>query len=138
LVRFQLEVSFRCDFADVFEVKSGHIIRRGQITTWSERRQRVRNAYSNQDFHRATTSVAHAPSKAVFANGRLSFEVALQSGEAWHSCPRPAQANPDRFLTIVQMIDLQSFAQSRCPDSLWDVCMPSCRSDSSCAPMCPV
>ena len=51
-VRFQLEVSFRCDFADVFEVKSGHIIRRGQITTdWSERRQRVRNAYSNQDFH---------------------------------------------------------------------------------------
>jgi glycogen debranching enzyme len=87
-VRFQLEVSFRCDFADVFEVKSGHIIRRGQITTdWSERRQRVRNAYSNQDFHRAVTaSVARASSKALSANGRLSFEVALQPGEAWHSC----------------------------------------------------
>ena len=87
-VRFQLEVSFRCDFADVFEVKSGHIIRRGQITTvWSERRQRVRNAYSNQDFHRAVTaSVARASSKALYANGRLSFEVALQPGEAWHSC----------------------------------------------------
>src|SRR6516165_1395329 len=27
-VRFQLEISFRCDFADVFEVRSGHIIRR--------------------------------------------------------------------------------------------------------------
>ena len=32
-VRFQLEIAFRCDFADIFEVKSGHIVRRGQITT---------------------------------------------------------------------------------------------------------
>ena len=87
-VRFQLEVAFRCDFADVFEVKSGRIVRRGQITTeWSERRQRVRTAYSNQDFHRAvTTSIANAPGKAVSANGRLSFEVALTPGEAWHAC----------------------------------------------------
>ena len=36
-VRFQLEIALRCDFADVFEVKSGTIVRRGQITTeWSE------------------------------------------------------------------------------------------------------
>jgi glycogen debranching enzyme len=87
-VRFQLEIAFRCDFADIFEVKSGRIVRRGQITTeWSERRQRVRTAYSNQDFHRAVTiAVASATSKAVSANGRLSFEVALQPGEAWHAC----------------------------------------------------
>ena len=87
-VRFQLEISFRCDFADVFEVRSGHIIRRGQITTeWSERRQRVRTAYSNRDFHRAvTTSIDRATSSAVSANGRLSFDVALQPGEAWHTC----------------------------------------------------
>ena len=87
-VRFQLEVSFRCDFADVFEVRSSRIVRRGQINTeWSERRQRVRNAYSNQDFHRAViTSIARASSKAVSANGRLSFEVALQPGEGWHTC----------------------------------------------------
>lgn len=87
-VRFQLEVSLRCDFADIFEVKSGRIVRRGQITTeWSERRQRLRTAYSNQDFHRSVTiTVARATSKAVSANGRLSFEVALKSGEAWHAC----------------------------------------------------
>jgi len=87
-VRFQLEISFRCDFADVFEVKSGHIIRRGQITTdWSERRQRVRTAYSNRDFHRAvTTSIVGSTTSAVYANGRLSFDVALQPGEAWHTC----------------------------------------------------
>jgi glycogen debranching enzyme len=87
-VRFQLEVAFRSDFADVFEVKSARIVRRGQITTeWSERRQRVRTAYSNRDFHRAvTTLVAAAPGKAVSANGRLSFEVALAPGEGWHAC----------------------------------------------------
>src|SRR5215469_18363366 len=87
-VRFQLEVAFRCDFADIFEVKSGHIVRRGKITTeWSEREQTVRTEYSNRDFRRAvTTSVAHAPRKAVSANGRLSFEVVLEPNEIWHAC----------------------------------------------------
>src|ERR1700757_3615440 len=78
-VRFQLEVAFRCDFADIFEVKSGHIVRRGKITTeWSKQEQRVRTAYSNRDFRRAVTiSVVRASCKAVSANGRLSFEVVL-------------------------------------------------------------
>src|SRR5262244_1256793 len=87
-VRFQLEIALRCDFADVFEVKSGNIVRRGQITTeWSERRQRLRTAYSNRDFHRSVTiTVSRATSKAAYANGRLSFEVALGPREAWHAC----------------------------------------------------
>jgi hypothetical protein len=61
-VRFQLEIAFRSDFADISEVKSGHIVRRGQITTeWSEQRQCLRTAYSNRDFHRAVaTLVAQA------------------------------------------------------------------------------
>ena len=87
-VRFQLEVALRCDFADIFEVKSGKIVRRGQITTeWSERRQKLRTAYSNRDFHRSLTiTMSRATSKAVSANGRLSFEVALEPGKAWHAC----------------------------------------------------
>jgi glycogen debranching enzyme len=87
-VRFQLEIALRCDFADIFEVKSGHIVRRGQITTqWSEARQRLHTAYANRDFHRAVAvSVSRAPGKAVSANGRLSFEVALGPSEAWHAC----------------------------------------------------
>jgi glycogen debranching enzyme len=87
-VRFQLEVAFRSDFADIFEVKSGKIVRRGKITTeWSEQRQEVRTEYSNQDFQRAVTmSVGRAPRKAVSANGRLSFEVVLAPGEIWHAC----------------------------------------------------
>jgi len=87
-VRFQLEVAIRCDFADIFEVKSGRIARRGQITTeWSQRRQRLRTVYSNRDFHRSVTITApRATREAVSANGRLSFEVALAPGEAWHAC----------------------------------------------------
>lgn len=87
-VRFQLEIAVRCDFADIFEVKSGRIIRRGRITTeWSQRRQRLRTAYSNRDFHRSVTiTVSRATSKAVYANGRLSFEVALEPRAAWHAC----------------------------------------------------
>ena len=32
-IRFNLEIALRCDFADVFEVKSGRIVRRGRINT---------------------------------------------------------------------------------------------------------
>src|SRR5215472_6476217 len=89
-VRFQLEIALRCDFADVFEVKSGRIVRRGRITTeWSERRQRLSTIYRNRDFTRAVTlSPARSPTKAVYANGRLSFEITLEPGQAWHCCLR--------------------------------------------------
>ena len=52
-VRFNLEIAIRCDFADLFEVKSGNIVRRGRITTeWLEERSRLRTVYLNQDFCR--------------------------------------------------------------------------------------
>ena len=97
-VRFQLEIALRCDFADVFEVKSGRIVRRGRITTqWSEPHQHLRTTYCNGDFSRAVTiSPAQSPAKAVYANGRLSFEVALEPGEAWHCCLLYMLADGDR------------------------------------------
>ena len=81
-VRFQLEIALRCDFADIFEVKSHHIVRRGRIITeWSAGDQCLTNAYENKDFSRALlVMVLHR--KAVYANGRLSFEVALDPGAA--------------------------------------------------------
>ena len=87
-VSFHLEIAIRSDFADVFEVKAGRIVRRGRITTeWSESRQRLRTTYRNGDFTRAVTiSPARSSAKAVYANGRLSFEVALEPGEPWHCC----------------------------------------------------
>lgn len=88
-IRFQLELAIRCDFADVFEVKSNRIVRRGKITTeWSDNTQSLTTAYENRDFMRAVTLHAQAEygQPAVYANGRLSFEVSLARGEAWHAC----------------------------------------------------
>jgi glycogen debranching enzyme len=97
-VRFQLEIALRCDFADIFEVKSGQIVRRGRITTeWSERHQQLRTTYRNRDFSRLVTiSPAHCPTTAVYANGRLSFEIALAPGKAWHCCLLYTLADGDR------------------------------------------
>ena len=85
-VKFQLEIGLRCDFADIFEVKSGSIVRRGHITT-DQPHQHLRTTYCNGDFSRAVTvSPARSSAKAVYANGRLSFEVALEPGASWHCC----------------------------------------------------
>lgn len=85
-VRFNLEIALRADFADLFEVKSNRIVRRGRIVTvWQQGRQRLRIAYKNKDFVRevlVTTESNGSP--AVLSNGRLSFEVALAPDEAWH------------------------------------------------------
>ena len=52
-VRFNLEIAIRADFADIFEVRGKHIVRRGHITTaWSEKRQALHITYRNKDFGR--------------------------------------------------------------------------------------
>jgi glycogen debranching enzyme len=87
-IRFNLEIAIRCDFADIFEVKDRKIVRRGHITTaWSEANQRLSTVYGNHDFVRSISVGTHqADSPAVFANGRISFEIELEPGAAWHSC----------------------------------------------------
>jgi glycogen debranching enzyme len=86
-VRFNLEVMVRCDFSDVFDVKSKRDVRRGHISsTWSDD-QAVTTTYRNKDFLRAVKiAVQPAELQAVYANGRLSFEVELAPGESWHAC----------------------------------------------------
>ena len=88
-VRFNLEIAVRADFADIFEVKSDKIVRRGRITTtWSGARQALRIGYKNKDFSREV--IIHTGKgdgePAVNANGRLSFDIALKAGEGWHRC----------------------------------------------------
>ena len=87
-VHFQLEISLRCDFADIFEVEAGNIVRRGRIaTTWSQSKQRLRTSYRNGDFVRAITiAPGHGQAQATYSNGRLSFEISLDPAEAWHCC----------------------------------------------------
>src|SRR3954447_9302871 len=87
-VRFNLEVALRGDFADIFEVKSKRIVRRGRITTvWHEGREQWRLTYRNRDFAREVLVTAKPTgSKTVYANGRLTFEVSLNPDENWHCC----------------------------------------------------
>jgi len=87
-VRFNLELAIRADFADIFEVRNNRIVRRGRITTdWSEGSQRLITTYRNGDFVRSVTiGPRRDDPPAVYANGRLSFEVRLDPGQAWHCC----------------------------------------------------
>jgi len=87
-VRFNLEIAIRSDFADTFDVKAGRNIRRGHIRTdWSEAHQTLASIYRNRDFQRGVTvAVKPGDPRAVYANGRLSFEVSLRPGETWHCC----------------------------------------------------
>src|SRR6185312_357764 len=79
-IRFNLEIAIRADFADIFEVKSDDIVRRGRITTaWSGTRQIMRLTYRNEDFCREV--IVHTGEgdgePTIYANGRLSFDIGL-------------------------------------------------------------
>jgi glycogen debranching enzyme len=86
--QFNLEVAMRSDFADLFEVKSDAIVRRGRVTTgWSRRHMTLKTSYENEDFRRTVSvRVRHASSRPVYANGRISFDIDLRPGETWHAC----------------------------------------------------
>jgi len=87
-VRFNFEVVLRSDFADIFEVKSGSIVRRGAITTrWSDSRQELVTLYRNEDFRRGFRyRVIDAGKPAAYANGRIILEIALPPGASWQAC----------------------------------------------------
>jgi glycogen debranching enzyme len=83
-----LEASVECDFADLFDVKAERLTRRGSVqSVWQERRRRLTTSYENGDFRRSLRlQVEKADSAPEFANGGLSFRVALEPGVSWHAC----------------------------------------------------
>ena len=87
-VRFNLEIAVRCDFADIFEVKAKRIVRRVKISShWSASKAQLGTVYTNRDFSRdITISIHRSSAAAVYANGRLSFEVEMDPGSSWHAC----------------------------------------------------
>ena len=83
-IGFNLEIATRCDFADLFEVRQGRIVRRGRITTvWSDEDRALTTSYRNAAFHRGLRLRARSEQPASFANGRITFEVRLKPGETW-------------------------------------------------------
>ncbi len=87
-VKFNLEIAMRSDFADIYEVKAHHFVRRGNIvTSGDEANQEVSTSYTNRDFHRCFTyQIRNASSRPQSANGRINFVVELEAGATWHTC----------------------------------------------------
>ncbi len=86
-VAFLLELGIRSDFADLFEVKSKHIVQRGkQETNWNAQEKQLRTTYDNQDFHRAFSYRLTCDTNVGFANGRIFFEIELEPNQHWHTC----------------------------------------------------
>jgi glycogen debranching enzyme len=86
-LHFILELLIRSDFADLFEVKAKEFTRRGHIESlWQGDAQELATHYSNRDFQRRLVVRFKSDSKAVYANGRVSFEIDLPPGGAWHAC----------------------------------------------------
>jgi glycogen debranching enzyme len=87
-VSFNLEIAMRSDFADIFEVESGALVRRGHIKTrWDEEHNQLETRYENDDFYRCLVyQISNYSSRPHYANGRVIFEVSLEPGDSWHSC----------------------------------------------------
>jgi len=85
-VHFNLELAIRSDFSDIFEVKANRSVRRGRInTTWSDETGELTTGYRNGAFYRAVSLRAISPVPAIYANGRLSFDVQLAPGQTWRT-----------------------------------------------------
>jgi glycogen debranching enzyme len=87
-VRLVLEVALESDFADVFDVRTHRLVRRGDLQTlWRPSAGELRTNYRNAEFRRdLVVRVAKPDSPPEFANGRLVFIVTLAPKGTWHVC----------------------------------------------------
>ena len=87
-VRFMLEIALGSDFADLFEVRQHKFVRRGRIdTVWERQQHELQVSYSHRDFRRCIIyRVRKCRTTPEYANGRVSFEVEIPAGGAWHVC----------------------------------------------------
>lgn len=87
-ISFVLELELHSDFADIAEVRTKKIIQRGeQETQWHAKTRQLRTIYKHKDYHRAATyQVTHTTSPVNYANGRLCFEIELDSQSRWQAC----------------------------------------------------
>jgi len=109
-VRLVLEIGIESDFADIFDVRSHRLVRRGDLqTTWRPRMGELRSNYRNRTFRRGlVVKVEKAGSKPEYANGRLVFVFELLPRADWHVClkwlpvigQRPARTLPCHSLLL--------------------------------------
>ena len=94
--RFMLEISLRTDFADIFEVKSKQVIRKGNVTTeWHAGRAELISRYEHDGFRRSlVTRLLESGSCPVYSNGRISFLVDIAPREVWQTCAKHQLGEP--------------------------------------------
>ncbi|MGI0484110.1 glycogen debranching N-terminal domain-containing protein [Pantanalinema rosaneae CENA516] len=87
-VHFNLEIALRSDFADIFEVESQQVVRRGQVETrWIKEKRELRTLYTNGDYCRQFMyRVTDCDLQPCYGNGRIVFEITLEPGATWHAC----------------------------------------------------
>ena len=87
-VRLTIEIEIDSDFADIFDVKVGTVVRRGAINSqWFRSRRELRTTYVNREFRRQLViAVEKADSAPQFANGRLIFVASIAPKGVWHTC----------------------------------------------------
>jgi glycogen debranching enzyme len=87
-VDFELELRIESDFADLFDVKQRHVVRRGSLEScWDSDTRTLTTSYRHGDFERGLRlQVQKQDSEAEYANGLLSFRIRLEPHERWHTC----------------------------------------------------
>jgi len=87
-VEIDLEMSVESDFADIFDVKSDRLLRRGSLQSeWEAARGRLTTRYENGEFRRALRlQAAKSGSEPEFANGGIIFHISIEPGASWHTC----------------------------------------------------
>lgn len=86
-VSFLLELTLHSDFADIFEVRSQSIVRRGQMVThWNDHKRKLYTSYDNKDFHRALSYYILDNVPVSYSNGRIGFVIDLKPNQQWHTC----------------------------------------------------
>jgi len=89
-VALTIEIAISSDFADIFDVRSGALVRRGSLNSrWVRSRAELRSAYEHRDFKRELiVDIDKADSHPQFANGRLTFVARIPPKGQWHTCLR--------------------------------------------------
>jgi glycogen debranching enzyme len=86
-VSFLLELGMHTDFADIFEVRTMNIVRRGKmLTNWDTHRRQLTTCYANKSFKRAIVYHIQDDVPVSYSNGRICFEIALAPNQHWHTC----------------------------------------------------
>lgn len=87
-IELDLEIRIEGDYADLFDVKEGRLLRRGSLeSAWDAGERTLTTHYRNLDFERGLRiDVRRQSSEPRFANGLLSFRIQLGPKEGWHTC----------------------------------------------------